>query len=167
MIADNFFDVAVIGGGPAGSVAAQNLSAKGFKVVLFEKELTPRYKTCGGGIVKRVLNYLPADISHTFENKFSNIEINDHQAEFHYIVKRNFPVVFLTMRNNFDYALLNLAKSSGTKIIDNKPVYDIITDKDSVTIKTISGDYKALFVIGADGAQGISARKSGLKIVKK
>ena len=31
------YDLAVIGGGPAGYVAAENAAAKGMKVVLFEK----------------------------------------------------------------------------------------------------------------------------------
>ena len=36
-------DVAVIGGGPAGSMAAALLSQKGYEVVLFEKKKQPRY----------------------------------------------------------------------------------------------------------------------------
>ena len=31
------YDLAIIGGGPAGYVAAENAAAKGMKVILFEK----------------------------------------------------------------------------------------------------------------------------------
>ncbi|HSP87716.1 MAG TPA: FAD-dependent monooxygenase [Ignavibacteriaceae bacterium] len=35
MSSKNHFDVAIIGSGPAGSIAAQKLSFNGFKVILF------------------------------------------------------------------------------------------------------------------------------------
>ena len=41
-------DIIVIGGGPAGSVAAKLLSDNGFSVTLFEKEKIPRHKHCAG-----------------------------------------------------------------------------------------------------------------------
>ncbi len=37
-------DVVVIGGGPAGSIAATLLAQKGYEVVLFERERHPRYR---------------------------------------------------------------------------------------------------------------------------
>ncbi len=46
----DYFDVAVVGAGPAGASAAQSLSAAGFKTVLLEKEYLPRGKTCAGCI---------------------------------------------------------------------------------------------------------------------
>ena len=162
-----FFDIAVIGSGPAGSIAAQRLSSAGFKVILFEKEKLPRYKTCGGGIVNRVIKYLPSNIYSVLDQQFNQIEIHDHQADFHYKVKRTSPIVYMTMRNDFDFTLIENAKSSGTIINDNCKVLDLILNKESVYIKTTSGDFKALFVIGADGAQGISLKKSGLKLKKK
>src|SRR5437764_13309070 len=41
------FDVAVIGGGPAGSVCAAFCTASGLSVVLIEREKFPREKVCG------------------------------------------------------------------------------------------------------------------------
>src|SRR5947207_2922079 len=41
------FDVAVIGGGPAGSVCAAFCAATGLSVVLIERERFPREKVCG------------------------------------------------------------------------------------------------------------------------
>ena len=38
----NKYDIAIIGGGPAGSTAANLLSKNGFSCVLFEKEIFPR-----------------------------------------------------------------------------------------------------------------------------
>jgi geranylgeranyl reductase family protein len=161
------FDVAIIGSGPAGSVAAQKLSSSGLKVILFEKADPPRYKTCGGGIVSRAVQYLPSNISSVFEKEFHHIEINDHQANFSYNVKRNHPMIYMTMRRDFDYALLEKAKSLGTKVMEKCEVYDLHTNNEYILLKTAKGEFKAAFVIGADGAQGITLKKSGLKIKKK
>ena len=167
MSADNFYDVAVIGSGPAGTIAAQKLSSNGLRVILFEKAPLPRYKTCGGGIVNRALKYLPSGISSMFEKQFNQIEIHDHQADFYYNVIRNSPLVYATMRNDFDFALLEKAKSSGTQVLEQCEVYDLVTTNEYVILKTKKGDFKTLFVIGADGAQGITLKKSGLKIKRK
>ena len=47
-------DVAVIGGGPAGSVAAATLARRGARVVLIDGS-HPREKPCGGGYTGRAL----------------------------------------------------------------------------------------------------------------
>ena len=43
-------DVAIVGAGPAGSVAAQRLAAAGVEVVLLEQAAFPRDKACGDGV---------------------------------------------------------------------------------------------------------------------
>ena len=45
-------DVAVIGAGPAGTSAALRLARAGLKVALVDRRRPPRYKTCGGGVVR-------------------------------------------------------------------------------------------------------------------
>jgi geranylgeranyl diphosphate/geranylgeranyl-bacteriochlorophyllide a reductase len=47
------YDVAVVGGGPCGAIAAENLAAKGLSVVLIDPE--NRIKPCGGAIPSRAL----------------------------------------------------------------------------------------------------------------
>ncbi len=167
MSSENYFDIAIIGSGPAGSIAAQKLSSNGLNVILFEKANPPRYKTCGGGIVRKGFQLIPPDITTIFEKEFYEIEINDRTADFHYDVKRNYPLVYMAMRKDFDFALLTEAKSSGAKIMENCEVLDLTINDKSLIIKTARGEFMAGFVIGADGAQGITLRKSGLKIRKK
>src|SRR5579872_2397798 len=41
------FDVAIVGGGPAGCSAAITLAAQGATVVLFESKTYPHHKVCG------------------------------------------------------------------------------------------------------------------------
>ena len=44
-------DVAVVGGGPAGAVAALSLARSGARVALLEKERLPRAKVCGDALI--------------------------------------------------------------------------------------------------------------------
>jgi menaquinone-9 beta-reductase len=46
----NVFDIAVVGAGPAGSVAAFAAARRGLRVALIDRQTFPRDKTCGDGI---------------------------------------------------------------------------------------------------------------------
>ena len=46
-------DVIVVGAGPAGACAAMRLAKRGLHVCIIEKKTLPRYKTCGGGLLRR------------------------------------------------------------------------------------------------------------------
>src|SRR5512141_900096 len=63
------YDVIIIGSGPAGSTAAYFLSTQGKKVLLLEKQLLPRYKTCGGGLSLQMLNIFPFSFDPVIENQ--------------------------------------------------------------------------------------------------
>src|ERR1700748_3168437 len=45
------WDVAFVGGGPAGLAAARVAAAAGARTVVLERAEHPRYKTCGGGLI--------------------------------------------------------------------------------------------------------------------
>src|SRR3954468_14906953 len=48
------FDVAIIGAGPAGAIAARDLAQSGARVALIDGS-HPREKACGGGVTGRAL----------------------------------------------------------------------------------------------------------------
>jgi len=50
--------VAVLGGGPAGSMAAQRLAAAGLKTILFDEKLAWE-KPCGGGLTYKAYSQYP------------------------------------------------------------------------------------------------------------
>ncbi len=62
MSTDEIFDVIVIGGGPAGATAANDLASRGLKVALLDK--AGRIKPCGGAIPPRLIRDfgIPADL---------------------------------------------------------------------------------------------------------
>jgi flavin-dependent dehydrogenase len=58
---DSNFDVIVVGGGPSGSSAASFAAMAGHRVLLLEKSVYPRDKTCGdavGGSAMRIVTEL-------------------------------------------------------------------------------------------------------------
>ncbi len=52
------WDVAVVGAGPAGSLAARELARRGASVILLERERIPRRKVCGGCLGPAALSTL-------------------------------------------------------------------------------------------------------------
>ena len=54
-------DVAVIGGGPAGSSAAKEAAGRGLSVLLFD-HAHPRRKACGGGLPVKGIEWMETHI---------------------------------------------------------------------------------------------------------
>ena len=52
------WDVAIIGAGPAGSIAAKYLASRGHRVILIDKARFPREKICGDGLIAESLQCL-------------------------------------------------------------------------------------------------------------
>jgi len=48
------YDAVVVGMGPAGAIAAYQLSRAGLSVLGLDKATHPRYKVCGGGLSVRI-----------------------------------------------------------------------------------------------------------------
>ncbi len=57
-VAGELWDVAVIGAGPAGALAARQLANRGHRVVLIERRQFPRYKVCGACVNRRAQSVL-------------------------------------------------------------------------------------------------------------
>ena len=56
--ARRLWDVAVVGAGPAGSLAARELARRGAAVLLIDRARFPRYKVCGGCLNPRAIRQL-------------------------------------------------------------------------------------------------------------
>jgi len=155
----NQFDVIVIGGGPAGGNAAYHLSKNNLSVGFFEKSELPRHKVCAGGITRRAAKLYPANLSEISENKCSNLELYlDLKFEKPFISNAETPLVTMVMRNQFDYALIQLAKNNGAKVYENTLVKNLISNDDYVEISTDKGQFQAKYLILADGAAGRLAK---------
>jgi geranylgeranyl reductase family protein len=154
-------DVAVVGSGPAGSSAALSLARAGMDVVIFEKAVVPRYKTCGGGVVARARRLLPTEMGDVFEQQCRTATMNLKHTDISITITRDDPIISMTMREAFDFQLLSRARSEGASLKCPCRVKDLILLRDHVRIVTDHGIYAARFVVAADGANSTAARRAG------
>lgn len=157
----SFFDVAVVGAGPAGCPAALTLSRAGLRVALFEKASLPRYKTCGGGLLARTLKLLPDDVAAVVESACHSAELHHHGPQLTYSTRRDAPIVSMVMRDRFDHHLAQAAERSGARLFTHTPVLNVAVTEQRVTLQTAAGEFTASFVIAADGVMSVVARKCG------
>lgn len=145
------FDVAIIGSGPAGGMAAIQCAKAGLDVVLFEKEELPRRKVCAGGIVKRAIDLLPDDLNYPVESLCDTVELKLHNPEKSFTDKRE-SLVTMVSRVDFDYALIKHAQSFGAEIFDDTTVKKVGPHKNHVEIETAQQTYEASYLVLAEGA---------------
>lgn len=158
------YDLAVVGAGPAGSMAALEGAKAGLKVILIDKEILPRFKLCGGAISKKTLDIfhskgieLPESL---ILNEISRIKITTLKT-FKYVDYHQ-PFTILTRRDDFDYFLALEARKAGAEILQETRITDIVYDEKGCTLHSDKKEILARYVIGADGVNGIIGKRSGL-----
>ncbi|MBL8054893.1 MAG: geranylgeranyl reductase family protein [Nitrospira sp.] len=156
------YDVIVVGSGPAGSITAWRLARAGVRVAVLEKAALPRYKTCGGGIIGRTLQALPIDVRHVIEQDCHTAQLQVVSEGLSFTTHRSVPIVSMTMRDQFDYALLSAAQAAGAALYQRCAVEEVSPKSDWVTVTTDKGAMMAKFLVAADGALSPIARKVGM-----
>lgn len=156
------YDVIVVGSGPAGSIAAWQLARAGVQVAVLEKAPLPRYKTCGGGVIGRAWRSLPIDVRHVIEQDCATAQLHVVPRGLSFTTHRSTPIVSMTMRDRFDYALLSAAQAAGAVLHQHCAAEDVLSQSDSVTVMTHKGAMTAKFLVAADGALSRVARKVGM-----
>jgi geranylgeranyl reductase family protein len=161
------YDVAVVGSGPAGSSAAFSLSRQGLRVALIEKASLPRHKVCGGGVVRRAIRLLPTDVGEAIERECCRVDVSLLRDGLRFSVIRSEPIISMTMRDKFDFILLSSAEVAGTTVFSECKVLNIVSHVNKVELMTTKGTLFARFVVAADGAMSLVARKAGWKETRK
>ncbi len=151
-------DVIGVGSGSTGATAAWQLAHAGVSVAVLEKAVLPRDKTCGGGIVGRALQALPVDVRHVFEQDCHTAQLNFLPAGVSFTTDRPTPIVTMTMRDQFDSALLSGARAAGAVVHQRYSVEDVSFHGIYVMVVTNRGAIKAKFIVAADGALSAVAR---------
>jgi geranylgeranyl reductase family protein len=141
------YDAAVIGAGPAGSIAAYRLARAGARVLLVDKARFPRDKPCGGGVTLRAVRLLPFSLEPVVEDVIERVDCRlDYGPRFERTSHR--PLAYMTQRKRLDHFLLQHAADAGADV------------RQSVTVDPRELDAGCL--IAADGCNGTSARRLGL-----
>ena len=158
---NEIYDIAIIGGGPAGSAASIFLAKGGLKVCLFEKKRFPRETLCGEFLSKEVIDII--EELKLFEkflafhpNKIDSFRlINDNGKEIS--ANLNFHAYGLR-RSTLDNLLLNEAIKKGVKVFQPFEIIRVENIGNDFLLSAQNDviDYsyfKSKFVISAYGKQ--------------
>jgi geranylgeranyl reductase family protein len=157
----NTCDVAITGAGPAGSTLAYQLAAAGIRTCIIDKEPFPRKKVCAGGLPPRIVNISPFDISSLIRNEVSKVRLT-HKMKNAFGGSYPVPLLYTVAREAFDDFFLRNAVDAGAIFRENERVEKISFAGDSYSIITGRGEVRARILVGADGAQGITAGNIGV-----
>jgi menaquinone-9 beta-reductase len=161
-------DVAVIGAGPAGSVAAYQLANAGLQVVLIDQSTFPRDKVCGDGVTGDGLKVLErmglSDWLSSFQT-YNSLRMTAPDA--------NALDVFIPVpegecfgrtipRRILDSTLVQTAEKAGAKLMESTRVEHVTQGDVGLEIITGRGALKARMVILADGSNAPTTTRMGL-----
>ena len=155
------YDVAVVGTGPSGCATALALAASGASVMMLEKAALPRYKTCGGGLLRRASQLLPVSIDAAVERKCFDVALNFTHPELQFVTRRRESMIQMTMRADLDHLLQSEAQNAGALLMDCCAVGAVEQHPDFVSLHTSRGEVRARFAIAADGANSAVATAAG------
>jgi len=164
---DNKYDVVVIGGGPAGSMAATTLTENGLNTLLIEKRAevgTP--VRCGEALSRQSLENIiePQDrwiaqvVNGGYAHSPGGVSVGQELAEVGYVLDRKI----------FDRDLFAIAGEKGARTIPKTEALGINKDNGisrSVTIRDPKGKIKEIetdAIIAADGVESLIGRYAGL-----
>lgn len=172
------FDVAIIGGGPAGSSAATYLRQQGHSVVVFEKEKFPRehvgeslipfcyYRLKDLGVLEKVQTLACKKPGINFIDKDG---VNESVWCFERVLTDGAGMIFHTRRDVFDKALLDHSAENGAVVLEEHSVKSVNLDNPEEVVLRIANknneekDYKARFLLDASGQHSFLAKKLGDK----
>lgn len=159
---ENEIDVAVIGGGPAGSTCSTLLAQHGLKVRLFEREAFPRFHI-GESLIPETywvfqrLNMLDKMRASPFVKKYSVQFVNAAGKEsapfyFHDNKPHECSQTWQVIRSEFDKMMLDNAREHGVDVRQPSRVLDVLFDGDGAA-DDMSRRAVGVRVQNADGSQ--------------
>jgi geranylgeranyl reductase family protein len=142
--------IAIVGGGPAGSLAAATLAGAGRRVFLFDDQLAWE-KPCGGGITHKALVEWPflreAEVERKWIDQCQLIGPSGRSVSFHL----EQPIAIFS-REVLNGLLLERARQAGAETVCDR-VTGIDGGTGNWTLRAKAGSYEASYVVIATGAR--------------
>jgi geranylgeranyl reductase family protein len=123
-----------------------------------EKARLPRYKPCGGGLTPRALAASSTARAFAPERTATQLLLAGGQAP---VTCSLSAAIHMTMRDRFDAFLVGLAAASGAIIRDGVAMSTLSPEGHIYRIAAGAETIRARYVIGADGANGLTAKLAG------
>ena len=154
------FDIAVIGGGPAGTSAASTAARRGFSVLLLEAGSFPRQKVCGEFLSGEALSIL-ADL--VGEERFARAPRINRTRIFAGQARASLPVTppaASISRYDLDAALYKACALAGCIVRERTRAQKAARFKDGFVIRHESGEISARAIINATGRWSNLAKRT-------
>jgi geranylgeranyl reductase family protein len=160
------WDVAVIGGGPAGLAAASASAAAGARTIVLERAEHPRYKTCGGGLLGVSRAAVAGQITLPVRDEITSATFTLRGGQ-EFTRSNPEPLLAMVMREEFDAALLGRAEGNGAVVRQRAQVRSIEQAGGRATARLADGtSVTATVIVGADGSSGVTARHVGAQFAQ-
>jgi flavin-dependent dehydrogenase len=168
-----FFDIVIVGGGPAGSTAGTLLAQQGWNVAIFEKDQYPRFKIgeslLPGSLctfermgVKEKIDQ--ADVIVKYGGKIvSACGTRTNRFLFSDVFRCKYPTAYQVERSMFDKLLLDHAAETGCRVFQGVQVTDLGFDTDGVTIHTADRRFRARYLIDCSGRNSLIGSRFKLR----
>ncbi len=152
MFCDKKYDLVIVGGGPAGTMAAFHAVQAGLKVLIVDKSNFPRMKPCGGGIAIKALARIPFSIEEVLETATGRLKMGLLYEEPHVFSTKGFICAF-AQREKLDAFLMNTVREAGAAFLKIMTLDAVEETQDHICV-TVDGDIriKAKYLLAADGA---------------
>src|SRR5262245_34704987 len=142
--------VAVLGGGPAGAFAAEQLASAGMKVVLMDEKLAWE-KPCGGGLTFKAYHQYPFLIDNPAPKRFVTETVLAAPKVGEATLKLGEPLVIYS-RLDLNQMLLDRASIAGAQL-EKTRVTGMVRQGERWVLSTTHGSLDADFCIVATGAR--------------
>ncbi len=159
------YDVIIVGAGPAGAAAAKGLVQQGYRVVIVERKILPRHKTCSGMIADRAQDL----IEEHFGPLPENVLCAPHRIKGFKICMAGNTVTDVPLKKSFVQHVRRsafdfwLVRQSRAKVLDGCHLLNFEQEQERVTATVVNSNgekfrIRAAYLIGADGGRSFVRR---------